>query len=73
MSTSAALPARSRYSTLIVSAIMSAGAPAISTPVGPPPTMTRFSAPWSSSDGSRSAASKTPMIRERSRCASAGV
>ena len=54
----------------IVSWIRSASAPASSTPVGPPPTMTKFSAPWSISDGSRSASSKTPMMRERSRVAS---
>ena len=46
----AAVTARSRYSTLIVSAIMSASAPANSTPVAPPPTTTKFRAPWSSSD-----------------------
>ena len=50
--------------------IRSASAPAISTPVGPPPTTTKFSAPWSISAGSRSASSNTPMMRERSRCAS---
>ena len=40
----------------------------VSTPVGPPPTTTKFSAPWSISAGSRSASSNTPRIRERSRC-----
>ena len=41
----AAVTARSWYSALIVSWMRSASAPAISTPVGPPPTMTKFSAP----------------------------
>ena len=55
---------------LIVSWMRSDRAPATSTPVGPPPTITKFRAPWSISVGSRSASSKTPRMRERSRCAS---
>ena len=62
--------ARSWYSTLIVSWMRSASAPASSTPVGPPPTTTKFSAPWSISAGSRSASSNTARMRERSRVAS---
>ena len=55
---------------VIVSWIMSASAPASSTPVGPPPTTTKFSAPSIDQLGSRSASSNTPRIRVRSRCAS---
>ena len=44
---------------------MSAIAPATSTPVGPPPTITKFSAPRSISFGSRSTCSKMPRIRDR--------
>ena len=50
--------------------IISASDPAISVPVGPPPMITKFRAPFSSSVGSRSASSKTARTRERSRCAS---
>ena len=53
-----------------VTASMSAIAPATSTPVGPPPTITKFSAPRSTSDGSRSTCSKSPRMRERRRVAS---
>ena len=51
--------ARSWYWTVSVSWIRSASAPASSTPVGPPPTTTKFSAPCAISDGSRSASSNT--------------
>ena len=44
-------------------------APAISTPVAPAPTMTKVSAPFSMSVGSRSTASRIPMIRDRRRSA----
>ena len=45
-------------------------APAISAPVGPPPTMTEFSAPLAASEGSRSADSSMARMRERNRSAS---
>jgi hypothetical protein len=65
----AASTASSWYSAAIVWWIRSASAPASSTPVAPPPTTTKFSAPFPISVGSRSASSKTPMMRERSRWA----
>ena len=61
---------RSWYSTAIVVLIISASAPATSTPVGPPPTMTKFKAPWSIRLGSRAASSNATRIRERRRVAS---
>ena len=62
--------ARAGNSWAIVVAIISDSAPATSTPVGPPPTMTKSMAPSSISDGSRSASSNAWMIRVPSRSAS---
>ena len=70
MCTRAASTGRPRYSTVMVQRIMSASAPAVSTPVAPPPTTTKLSAPRSTSEGSRSAASNTLMRRDRNRWAS---
>ena len=56
---------RSSYSAGTVTASMSARAPATSTPVGPPPTITKFKAPRLTSFGSRSTCSKRPRIRDR--------
>ena len=58
------------YSPIMLSLMRSASAPAVSTPVGPPPTTTKFSAPRSISAGSRSASSKTARMRDRRRSAS---
>ena len=41
----------------------SASAPAVSTPVGPPPTITKFSAPFSLSSGRSMVASRTSRMR----------
>ena len=68
--TRVAWTARSRYCSGRTSLMKSASAPAISTPVAPPPTMTKFRAPLSIRAGLRSAASNTSRIRERSRSAS---